>query len=263
MENMVVPHITVNMIDPLLNVSFITKFLDPEFLAKNKSRPFSEGVYELLPSLRGKIEDTMTKNEIYNIVEPIVLRELSLRQEELNQRIDTLQQQFQSFDKELLHNMLSLFHATWPKEQEEIICYVGYIPRCPRNCVTKEFFVTSSMDIETNIKASIHEINHFVFYEKWKQMHGFPEGVEPMHPEILWFLEELIVDPTLNEPMLQEIVPIPQKAYEQFYVQKIEGTTVMTHVNELYKHKLSIEQFLEEAHEFIKKHHLTLVKTCG
>ncbi|ABX42788.1 hypothetical protein [Lachnoclostridium phytofermentans] len=86
MGNKMVPHITVKMIDPLLNVSFIARFLDPEFLAKNKSRPFSEGVYELFPTLRGKIEDTMTRNEIYNIVEPIVLRELSLRHEELNQR---------------------------------------------------------------------------------------------------------------------------------------------------------------------------------
>ncbi|ABX42787.1 hypothetical protein [Lachnoclostridium phytofermentans] len=84
-----------------------------------------------------------------------------------------------------------------------------------------------------------------------------------MHPETLWFLEELIVDQTLNEPMLQEIVPIPQKAYEQFYVQKIEGIPVMTHIKELYKHKVSIEHFLEEAHEFIKEHHLELIEKCG
>lgn len=260
---MTLPHITVKMIDPLLNASFIAKYINPEFLAKNKSRPFAEGVYELYPSLRGKIMDSMTKEEIYDVVEPIVLKELKFRKEELESRISTLQQHFQSFEQLILQNMLTLFQVTWPVEQKEIICYIGYIPRCPRCCITKELFLTSSMDIETNIKAAIHEINHFVFYEKWRQMHGFPEGVEPMHPETLWFLEELIVDPTLNESMLQEIVPIPQQAYEQFYVQKIDDIPVMTHIKEIYKRKENMEYFLEEAHAFIQKHHIELIEKCG
>ena len=260
---MILPHITVKKIDPLVNASFIARFLDPDFLAKDKSRPFAEGVYELYPSLRDKVTTTMSKEEIYDIVEPIVLKELSFRQEELEQRISILQQQFQNFEEALLHKMLLLFEVLWPGEQKEIICYIGYIQRCTRNCITKEFFLTSSMDIETNIKAGIHEINHFIFYEKWKQMHGFPEGVEPMHPETLWFLEELIVDPTLNEPILQEIVPIPQQAYEQFYVQKIGDTPVMTHIKEIYERKESMEHFLEEAHSFIQKHHIELIEKCG
>ncbi len=260
---MIIPHIIVKKIDPLMNASFITKYIDPEFLAKNKSRPFAEGVYELYPSLRGKIKETMTRGEIYDIVEPIVLKELRVRQEELEQRISTLQKRFLSFEEELLHNMLTLFDVSWPVEQKEIICYVGYIPRCPRSCITKEMFLTCSMDIETNLKAAIHEINHFIFYEKWKQMHGFPEGVEPMHPETLWFLEELIIDPTLNEPILQKIVPIPQLAYEQFYVQKIGEVPVMTHIKEIYERKENMEHFLEEAHVFIQKHHLELIEKCG
>lgn len=258
-----IPNIIVKKIDPLVNASFIARYVNPAFLAKNKSRPFAEGVYELYPCLKGKINNRMTTEQIYEVVEPVVLRELRFRQEELEQRVELLQQEFAKFHSSLIQKMIQIFEFPWPEREKEFVCYVGYLPRCPRNCVTKEFFVSSSMDIETNLKAAIHEMNHFIFYEKWMQMYEFAAGTEPMHPEPLWFLEELIVDPILNEPELQTIAPIPQKAYEQFYTEQIEEKIIMDQIKDLYQHKTSMAQFLEQGHEYLKRHQKEIIEKCG
>ena len=258
-----IPNIIVKKIDPLVNASLIARYVNPAFLAKNKSRPFAEGVYELYPCLKGKINNWMTTEQIYEVVEPVVLRELRFRQEELERRVEQLQQEFAKFHHRLMQEMIQIFEFHWPEQEKEFICYVGYLPRCPRNCVTKEFFVSSSMNIETNLKAAIHEMNHFIFYEKWMQMHGFAVGTEPMHPEPLWFLEELIVDPILNEPELQRIAPIPQKAYEQFYTEQIEEKIIMDQIKDLYQDKTSMAQFLEQGHEYLKRHQNEIMEKCG
>lgn len=91
----------------------------------------------------------------------------------------------------------------------------------------------------------MHEINHFVLFEKWKSMNGYAKAREPEQPEPLWFLEEMIVDPTLNTKALQEIVPYPQKAYEQFYTASI------------------IEEFLERTYRYIEDNLKELIEKCG
>mgnify|MGYP001011256236 CR=1 FL=1 len=142
----------------------------------------------------------------------------------------------------------------WPEEQEIITCYVGCISSFPRNVITKEFFVSYEKAIDMLMMVSIHEINHFVLFEKWKQMHGYDNENEPSYPETLWFLEEMAVDPTLNIPCIQNVAPYPQKAYEQFYEDMIDGISAEQHIIDIFANRSSMENFLNTAYAFIDKY---------
>lgn len=236
-----------------LNINLICKYISPEFNRWNQTRPFAERTYLLYPELRGKISDEMGYKEIYPIVEPSVEQVFIERKEDIDSKIDQMQESFDLIQKQLLTNLIDSFEMQWPKEQEYIICYIGCISSFPRNVMTKEFFISYEKDIDMLIMASIHEINHFVLFEKWKQMHGYDKEIEPMYPDTLWFLEEMAVDPTLNIPAIQSVAPYPQKAYEQFYERMIDGVSAEDHIINIYENRISMEDFLNTAYDFINK----------
>lgn len=91
-----------------------------------------------------------------------------------------------------------------------------------------------------------------IFWEKWKAMKGC-EGVEPAWPDPLWYLEVIIVDPTLNDDSVKPYTLYENKAYPQFYVADEPGQrTIMEKIKDCYKrHEGNIEAFMEEAYEIV------------
>jgi hypothetical protein len=237
-----------------LNIKLICKYVTPEFNRMNKSRPFAERTYLLYPELRGKIVDDMDDKEIYQIVKPCVEHVYIEMELEISRKIEQLQKSFDRIQLELMTNLIKTFEMDWPKDQDSIICYVGYISSFPRNVMTKEFFVSYEKEIDMLMMASIHEINHFVLFEKWKQMHGYDKASEPLYPETLWFLEEIAVDPTLNIPCIQSVAPYPQKAYDQFYECIIDGISAEEHIINMFTARISMEDFLDKAYVFIENY---------
>ena len=256
---MMIPKIVVEKMDIETNIDFICRFVNPEFNRKNKTRPFAERTYLLYPELRGKILDSMDDEEIYNIVKPIVQQTFIDKKLEMEHKIKELQSAFDKIQQELMTNLINSFEMEWPEELEIITCYVGCISSFPRNVITKKFFISYEKDMAMLMMVSIHEINHFVLFEKWKQMHGYNRETEPFYPETLWFLEEMAVDPTLNIPCIQKVAPYPQKAYEQFYECMIDGISAEQHLINMYANRKSMEDFINTAYDFIDKHKELLV----
>lgn len=197
--------------------------------------------------------DSMDNEEIYKVVKPSVERVFIEKELDISRKIIQLQESFDTIQKELISNLLDTFELRWPKEYESFTCYIGCISSFPRNVITKEFFVSYEKDIDMLMMASIHEINHFILFEKWKQMHGYAQENEPLYPDTLWFLEEMAVDPTLNIPCIQNVAPYPQKAYEQFYDRMIDGISAENHIINMFINRTSIENFLNTAYGFIDK----------
>ena len=250
---MLTPKIIVGRMDQELNIRLICKYVNPAFNRMNKSRPFAERTYLLYPELRGKILDSMDEEDIYGIVKPSVERVFIEKELEIDTKIEQLQEAFDLIQKELIFHLLDIFELKWPEEYDKFICYIGCISSFPRNVITKEFFVSYEKDIATLMMASIHEINHFILFEKWKQMHGYDLEDEPLYPDTLWFLEEMAVDPTLNIPCIQNVAPYPQKAYEQFYERMIDGISAEDHIINMFVNRTSTENFLNTAYTFIEK----------
>lgn len=249
---MILPKIVVKKMDIELNVNMMCRYVDPEFCKRNKTRPFAERSYLLYPELRGKITEGMTKEEIYQIVKPCVEKVYCEKAEQMEEKIDHLQVEFNQIQEGLFTALFDEFEMEWPVDYPEMICYVGCISSYPRDVMTKEFFISYEKDITMLMMASIHEMNHFVFFEKWKQMHGYESDQEPLFPETLWFLEEMLVEPTLNIRSVQEVAPYPQRAYDLFYERMVDGSSMEEHIKQMFEKRSSMEQFIDQAYEFIE-----------
>lgn len=94
-------------------------------------------------------------------------------------------------------------------------------------------------------------------------MHESYKNTESIHPEPLWFLEEISVDPTLNEEYIQKLASYPQVAYQQFYNETINGISVIDNIKFIYSQKRNMADFLDKAYKFIEDNIIEITKKCG
>jgi len=259
----VTPKITVSKIDLEKNIDLITRWISPGFNRANKTLPFAESTYALFPDLRGKIAEGMSGAKIRKLVAPCVKRKLKENRGLIREKTDYLQAYFQNINDDLVTALADAHETQWPAGCKQIACYVGYIPRCPRNVVTKKFWVSCSMEDTKIIRASIHEMAHFMFYEKWKELYGEVHPKDLGRPSPRWYLEEMAVDPLLNDARIQKIVPLEHKAYPQFYTQSINGAAIMDHIKGFYANRASVEDFIQNAFRFVEDNIAEIIRKCG
>ena len=133
-------------------------------------------------------------------------------------------------------------------------CYLGLFNPFPRNVIKKECCIHYDVSDEVFLRSLIHEINHMILFDKWKVMHGYDKEQEPSYPDALWYLEELAIEPTLNDCRIQDIISIKHEAYVSFKEIWIEEKSLVEHIQDLYERSRNMEIFLNEAYEFIETH---------
>ena len=241
---MFLPKVKVEMINPEDNIRFIGNWLSKDN-QKNKTRPFYEKTITLYPELRDidQVSDAAGREAM---IRRAVTRRLDENREEIEKRMAYFSDRFDSFIYDFIEACCRLFNYEWKAEHPFITCYTGYLPFYPRSTTDMCFYV-SYHDEERVFSGTVHEINHMIFFQKWNEMHG--GGIkEPAWPDPLWYLEEIIVDPTLNEEGVREHTLYENKAYPLFYEPDETGESVMDRIRKLFDSRTSIEDFLEKAY---------------
>ena len=252
---MFIPELKTEIIDPEANVRFIQRFLSRE-MQENTTRPFYEKTIFLYPELK-KIADIPDEKEREMFIREAVLKRLTDNGAEMMSRVRHFREVFDTFIYDFIDAQCRLFHYEWKESEPLISCNVGYLPFYPRGTEEKCFYV-SYQDEERVFSGAVHEINHMIFHEKWKEMYGSLMKEEAW-PDPLWYLEEIIVDPTLNDERVKRYTLYENKAYPQFYLPgKDGGPGIMDRVKACYrKHGDAIEEFLSEAYEIVRKEYGT------
>ena len=247
---MFIPEVKVSMIDPEMNAGFIQNFLSKE-KADNKTRPFYDKTILLYPELKD-IHTVKDEEVRKTVIQQAVTERLASHRPEIENRIKHFQDVFDGFISDFIEAECQLFHYEWKTFHPRINCFVGYLPFYPRSTEDKCFYV-SYHDEERVFSRAVHEINHMIFFEKWKEMHGI-DGPEPLWPDPLWYLEEIIVDPTLNDERVKCHTLYENKAYPMFYEKdNVTGVSVMDRVKECYKSYSEIEGFIDAAYGIVRE----------
>jgi hypothetical protein len=258
---MLVPKIKVEISDLEYNTHSIAELLFNDF--SNNSLPFIERIYKAFPQLSNSLNEGMSNDEIYNVVEAILIAEYSKNIEKMEERKRDLHAKLEELLHRIIPTMLDLFEVDWPKEYNYITCYLGLYAVFPRDVITKEYWIHYKTSEEAVIRATLHEINHFILLEKWKAMHGYQLKEQPSHPEVLWFLEEMAVDPTLNSDEMQSVAPFLQKAYSSFYENKLNGIPIEEYIIRFFKERKNMAGFLDTSYKFILENYDDILAMCG
>lgn len=219
---------------------------------ENDTLPFLNRVLKVFPELTDKIKVGLSYDEIWNTVYESVCSRL--------EKEDTLiQSKIQHFnrlaDEKLvpaIEELMKMFQMSY-SEKQYCTCKVGLFNPFPRDVLLKEYCIHYDVSDEIFLRSSIHEINHMILFDKWKKMHGYERKIEPSYPDVLWYLEELAIEPTLNDIRLQAMIPIRHHAYDSFKNIRINGKNLPDHIQAIYDKSEDIEEFLNVSYDFIEK----------
>ncbi len=151
--------------------------------------------------------------------------------------------------EQISNTLCDLMQTNWEKD---CIGYVGIIPIYPRELGKRIFGLDHHDDLNDSIGVAIHELTHFIYFDKWASM--FPNDKDWMFeaPHGVWHLSEIMA-PVLNSD--KKIVDIfPNVFKESVYMDmkfKKSNQSVHSYFENMYRESNSFEDFLIKARDMV------------
>lgn len=214
---------------------------------KDKTLDTYKYVTGLFPELKEIKKDLDINKQIEDIVNKRYYDNFDL----LNQKITEYTNIWNKYNDIYLKSLSEYFDISNLKVSK-IIANVGIIPIFPRYLDTYSFSI-GIVDEEKLIETTSHEILHFFWFEKWKEMFPNYKKEEFETPNLIWKYSEMVVDPILNSKIFKDIFKINYKAYDSFYGLYDQEVKVMDKLKEIYNENTSISNKILLGYEYIKK----------
>lgn len=214
---------------------------------KDKTIDTYKYVTGLFPELKEIKKDLDINKQIEDIVNKRYYDNFDL----LNQKITEYTNIWNKYNDIYLKSLSEYFDISNLKVSK-IIANVGIIPIFPRYLDTYSFSI-GIVDEEKLIETVSHEILHFFWFEKWKEMFPNYKKEEFETPNLIWKYSEMVVDPILNSKIFKDIFKINYKAYDSFYSLYDQEVKVMDKLKEIYNENTSISNKILLGYEYIKK----------
>lgn len=245
---MFLPKVKFERLDIKDNLESLVWYAKPEN-SKNSPLNFYDFTLRLFPELVGKLKENMNDEDVYLLLE----REVKPILESVHNNKNDIEEYQEAWDKvndEVMKDLESVLDINW--NCEEIICYVGLQPVCPRDILGRCFAVNYGMDIDEVISACIHELCHIIYFEKWMSIYPNYSEEEFDNPHIVWYLSEAMIDPLINNDTFKKYTSYDLSAYSVFYETYIDGESVID-ILRSYVKNYNIEEAIKMGYELFKK----------
>ena len=247
---MALPKVKFEVFDISENLDNLVWYLNEEN-SKNSPLNFYEFTLDLFPTLKDKITTDMNDEKRYLILEKEVkpiLEELSKNSKDILK----YQKAWDEVNDKIMQELENKLEIKW-KEDTKITCQVGLLPVCPRDIMGRTFVINYGISEEKMIATAIHEICHFLYFEKWKEL--FPNFSEDEFdfPHIAWYLSEAMIDPLINNATFKKYTKDDLEAYSVFYETYIDGKSVIDTLRD-YVQNNPIDVAIKKGYDFFQKY---------
>jgi hypothetical protein len=166
--------------------------------------------------------------------------------------------EWEKINSAFLGTLSEHFETDWPADRQEIRGYVSVLPAYPR-FLDEYSFCIGYKDVSSMIEVSAHEILHFLWFKKWKEVFPETKGREYESPNLCWRLSE-IMDPIILQcnPKIRELIKPKKWDYSSFKKIKIGNVGMTEHFKNIYLEsvasgdtfKTTLKKLWEEAQKY-------------
>jgi len=167
------------------------------------------------------------------------------------------EESWRKIEKDFLMTLEKIIGKNWPQKRRIITAMISINPICPRFLDTWRFSLFYGSKINWAMEVIMHEICHFLYFEKWKEL--FPESKRRTwdRPYIEWHLIEIVAPIILNDERIQKILKQKATFYREHQGVKIGGVSAPKYFSKLYENCLkknkNFDDFIKEAYRIIKR----------
>ncbi len=189
------------------------------------------------------------KQEGYNIISLILKQEYEESKAEIEKKITLITTKWKEVSDDVLNTIEDILKYKIDKEKS-MTAEFTINAVCPRYLDTWSFDVNYRKSNEEIILTCIHEIIHFIWFEKWTEVFPYADKAEFNAPALPWLLSEIVIDAILSETELKKYCVVDKPAYKYFYDIHIDGKNMMEYFKELFIHN-DIKTFMKKGLEFV------------
>ena len=210
-------------------------------------------LYRAHPSLDFDYAQSLSQEERFAYLTDNLHKIRTEKQADIEKSINMFESAWQPVASGLNDAYSSAFGMDCSGILNDMVGLVGLNPICPRNLADKSFSVYYRFAPEYAVSVALHEITHFVWFCAWQQY--FKDNDEEYNfPHLKWLLSELVVETIIRNSDITKLTPPPQYiAYNYFYSMEIDGQAIFETLGKMYADRKSIQDFMENAYNWIRK----------
>ncbi|GEM_PF-567628 len=230
--------------------SVLHSFLNP----KKGGWDWSKVIYRGYPQLKQKLKDVKDeksrKKKEYQFFKEIFEKERPF----LEKSAKHFQREWNKINDGIMLVLSKVVEQDWPEKDKRIFARVTINPMCPRYIKRRMFDLFYKQEPKYMESVAIHEILHFIYFEKWKDV--FPEikEEESDSPHMVWQLSEMVPGVVLNDKRIQKVFKYKFTSYKKYENFNLNGKPFLSYLQEFYNNKEDFEDFLKKSWEFVKKY---------
>lgn len=198
----------------------------------------------------------LSQGEIYTILHSKLKNSWSKEINDGKEIIKKYQHNWNEINNEVMKELAKKLNINWPTAFPNVQARVGVLNSCPRYINQRTFDIKCTDDLNEMRMIVIHELCHFLFFEKWQQLFNDYDESHYNYPHIIWYLSEAIIDPLLNNEIFKSFTKIEIKSYNIFYKTMIDNESVIDHLRSIIFQKPIDEAIIECYNFFINNENI-------
>jgi len=219
---------------------------------------FSTMFDKAYPELRAIQKECKDKDECIKRFREFLEDLRTKTQEKMLTAKEEMGSEWEKIGPEFLKALSEHFETEWPEDRPEIVGYVTNMPTFPR-FLNKYKFCVGYENTAKSIETTAHEILHFLWFKKWKEVFPEMDSREYETPNLAWRLSE-IMDPIILQchPKIKELIKPTHWGYSSFKDVKIGDVSMTEYFKKIYLDSVAsgdnFETTLKKLWEEAQKH---------
>ncbi len=191
-----------------------------------------------------------SKAEIAGLVE----KRMEIQKEKYDKNIQNFLDWWENDGESDYQELSKIMGFEHSKNRNAITWQIGDTFICPRDIENWSFVMSAGAWKWDAINIALHEITHFIWFEKVKQFDGIKHFSQNQDDETylpFWLLSEIVIDPILNSTEFAKKYEMTWKSYSEFYDITIQNRNLMEYISCLWNKRKSFEDFYKESSSFV------------
>jgi len=244
------PKVKFNVASLDKTFSLIHHFLNPGKGDWN----WSNCVYQHYPGLEDKLKKIKDMKKRKGIEYDFFKKVFDREKVEMGKRTKIFQREWNKINDEILPVLSEVVEQEWSDKDKEIFARISLNPICPRYIKQRTFDLFYKQKPKYMKSVAIHEILHFIYFEKWKKVFPKTEEKEFDGPHLVWQLSEMVPGIILNDKRVQNVFKYKFYSYKEYENFKLKGEPLLSYLQDFYDNRKDFADFLKKSWIFIKKH---------
>lgn len=132
------------------------------------------------------LDKNLPKEEVYKIIECVVKEDYEKYERRMEQEVIRYNGLWKKYNDIYFQELSNYLRVNWPDNLKMIEGKVGLIPVFPRYLDSFDFSISTGAEDDKLIEVCAHETLHFLWFEKWKNIH--PETPRREYDSPIYYL---------------------------------------------------------------------------